>query len=297
MSERILIVDDEAHNLEILRIFLNSLHYEVHEAVCGEDALRMIDLVSPDLILLDNMMPDISGLTICRELNQRDDFQTPIIFLSAKVQKEDILLGLQSGAIDYLTKPFDLDLLERKVSMALENNKKMKKLQIDNENLTMMAFKDGLTGLYNRFYLNEVNWRITEGVETYHSVMMIDIDNFKQINDIYGHIWGDHVIETVSKIIKDNIDLNKDIAFRYAGDEFLILLGEGSERSLKLVKNIHKTVSELVFPLEANREFQATLSIGFTPITYNQSLKNSIARADAALFEAKNKGRNQVSIW
>lgn len=125
MVGKILVVDDEPHNLEILRIFLRSLNFEIHEAECGMEALKRIEVESFDLILLDVMMPDISGFEISIILREKEGFDIPIIFLSAKAQKEDILRGLQVGAVDYLTKPFDLDLLEMKVANAIKN-KEMK---------------------------------------------------------------------------------------------------------------------------------------------------------------------------
>lgn len=119
MANRILMVDDEPHNLDILRIFLKSLKYEVFEATCGTEALIMVEQVSPDVILLDIMMPDISGYDICKQLKEKENCQIPIIFLSANAQKEAIERGLHLGAFDYLTKPFDLDLIEKKLENAI----------------------------------------------------------------------------------------------------------------------------------------------------------------------------------
>jgi DNA-binding response OmpR family regulator len=123
VKDRILVVDDEPHNLNILRIFLSSLNYELYEAVCGQDALNMVDEIDPDLILLDVMLPDLSGFEVCEQLNKRCGFKTPIIFLSANVQKDAIQRGLSIGGVDYLKKPFDFDLIEKKMSLALADAK------------------------------------------------------------------------------------------------------------------------------------------------------------------------------
>ncbi|MFK7693228.1 response regulator transcription factor [Paenibacillus sp. HJGM_3] len=123
MKIKVLLVDDEPHNLDILRIVLTALSYELYEAVCGQDALRMVDEYAPDLILLDVMLPDISGFEVCKQLKERSGFTTPIIFLSANVQAEAIEKGLSIGGVDYLKKPFDFDLLEKKISLALANAK------------------------------------------------------------------------------------------------------------------------------------------------------------------------------
>jgi DNA-binding response OmpR family regulator len=119
MAARILMVDDEPHNLGILRIFLKALQYDVLEAECGQEALRIAERERLDLILLDVMLPDISGFDICKRLKQRDGFQTPIIFLSANAQEEAVKKGIELGAFSYLTKPFDLETLEATLLAAI----------------------------------------------------------------------------------------------------------------------------------------------------------------------------------
>jgi two-component system cell cycle response regulator len=119
LGKRIFLVDDEPHNLAILRIFLTALGYEVFEAECGVDALNQVNDIAPDLILLDVMLPDLSGYDVAAFWKVQEGFKTPIIFLSARVQQEDILRGLNVGALDYLTKPFDLELMEKKIAHVL----------------------------------------------------------------------------------------------------------------------------------------------------------------------------------
>ncbi|MBP1990391.1 diguanylate cyclase [Paenibacillus eucommiae] len=295
MNERLVVVDDEPHNMDILRIFLKSLHYTVYEAVCGSEALEMIDQVAPDLILLDVMMPDISGFEVCRQLNERPDFDIPIIFLSAKVQKEDVLRGLHVGAHDYLTKPFDLDLLEKKVALALQYRKKLVSLRKDNIRLESMAFKDGLTGLFNRFYLSNVMRKHEEGLIRFQTVMMLDIDRFKEINDVYGHLYGDTVLESVARIISAATDPRTDIVIRYGGDEFLVLFSESGERSGTVAESIRTAISALSFEPEVKSMFSITVSIGLFQVTKEQPLEILLSRADYALFKAKHSGRNQIS--
>jgi two-component system cell cycle response regulator len=121
---KILLVDDEPHNLDILRIFLRSLNYDLYEAETGQQALSMFDEIAPDLILLDVMLPDLSGFDVCEQLHKRSGFTTPIIFLSANVQKDAIQKGLSIGGVDYLKKPFDFDLIEQKMALAIADSKK-----------------------------------------------------------------------------------------------------------------------------------------------------------------------------
>ncbi|BCJ86894.1 response regulator [Effusibacillus dendaii] len=120
MGKKILIVDDEPYNLKILNMFLSSLSFEIFEAVSGKEALRIVQSHTPDLILIDVMMPGISGIELCQMLSNRPGFTAPIIFLSARVQQEDIQIGLKAGAVEYLTKPIDLDLLHKTINFYLK---------------------------------------------------------------------------------------------------------------------------------------------------------------------------------
>lgn len=289
MKKRILLVDDELHNLHILRIFLISLEYEVFEVECGLDAIRLIDEVAPDLILLDVMLPDISGFDLINILKDKKDFDIPIIFLSARVQREDILYGLETGGFDYLTKPFDLDLLEKKVRLAIEQRNKLVALREENRVLSVLAYKDILTGLYNRTYLSTITEMMNEGIKRYVVGMMIDIDYFKNINDEHGHIVGDQVLQEVSRIIVENINMENDIAIRYGGDEFLILLNKEANHMDIAESIIHAIQSS---SMQENVSF--TASIGVTVDLVNLQIERLIAEADKALFGAKNSGRNQI---
>jgi two-component system, cell cycle response regulator len=146
LGKRILLVDDEPNNLAILRIFLSALGYEVFEAECGVDALNQIEAIAPDLILLDVMLPDLSGYDVAACCKEIESFKTPIIFLSAKVQKEDILRGLNQGALDYLTKPFDLEFMEKKIASVLTYTKDKLQLEQDQEGVRLKSSIDSLTG-------------------------------------------------------------------------------------------------------------------------------------------------------
>nr|WP_275983858.1 diguanylate cyclase [Paenibacillus hamazuiensis] len=291
-----MIVDDEPHNLEILRIFLKSLHYDIHEAECGADALKLIDEKDPDLILLDVMMPDISGFELAKLLHERPGFDTPIIFLSAKAQKEDVLRGLQLGAFDYLTKPFDLDLLEKKVSIALAHQRKVTALRQENVQLAGKAFVDTLTGLYNRAYLETVMDMIRQGAKTFQVVMMIDIDHFKYINDKHGHLVGDEVLKKVAQILLSRIDLQTDLAFRYGGDEFLVFLQDAAKR-MEVAESIIQDVSSLTAESKFEGTTHVTVSVGMTcSLEEDTSIEQIISRSDTALYGAKNLGRNRLFV-
>jgi diguanylate cyclase (GGDEF)-like protein len=295
MSGRILIIDDEPHNLNILRIFLNSLHYEIFTVEDGTKAQEMVKETMPDLILLDVMMPEISGFEICKNLTAEAEFDTPIMFLSANAQKEDILQGLRLGAVDYLTKPFDLDVLERKVEIALHQKAKIKNLKKDNKQLAKLVYVDALTGLYNRAYLDITIRMISEGTKKFQAAMMVDMDYFKDINDNFGHLVGDQVLREVAAIIQSKVSSDHDLAFRYGGDEYLVLL-HNEANCVEIANSIIKEVDSLKVSLAPNKLQEFSVSIGLTNHFDPTCFEQIISQADAALLGAKNSGRHQIKI-
>ena len=296
MREKILIVDDEPHNVQILRIFLNSLNYSIYTAECGSEALAMYDEIHPDLILLDVMMPDMSGFDVCKQWMSREGFDTPVIFLSANVQKKDILQGLQLGAFDYLTKPYDLDLLEMKVSFALSQKQKLERLISATEKLSERANTDALTGLYNRMYLDEVLLDSSVSLTDFGAMLMIDMDNFKTINDTHGHLAGDQVLKAIASIIQQAITPEHDLAFRFGGDEFLVLLHE-EEGAIGIAQEIIRTVNELNIGSLGEQGTKASVSIGVTKSSDHHSFEQIIGFADRALLHSKQSGKNQITIY
>lgn len=293
MSKRILIVDDEPHNLAILRIFLNSLGYEVFEAECGKEALDGVTEIVPDLILLDVMMPDLSGFNVTEIWRGQPGFNIPIVFLSAKVQKEDILQGLQLGAVEYLTKPFDLDLIEKKISIVIANRTEIFNLKTENAELTLKVNIDPVTGLHNRNYLQYVIEQVKEGAMQYAIAMMIDIDYFKEINDEHGHLMGDKVLKEVAKIILSSIRVGHDTAFRYGGDEFLVLLVE-ERNHMSVAESIRGQVDALNLITPFKRNVQVSVSLGLAKNYKYKTTERVIASADTALYDAKHRGRNRI---
>ncbi|RTE02087.1 diguanylate cyclase [Paenibacillus whitsoniae] len=295
MNGRILIIDDEPHNLSILRIFLSSLHYEVITIEDGREALKIVRETMPDLILLDVMMPEITGFEICKTLLANHEFDIPIIFLSANAQKEDLLYGLRLGAVDYLTKPFDLDVLERKVEIALQQKAKVRNLVKDNKQLAKLVYVDALTGLYNRTYLDIMSRQMKEGVRVFKAAMMVDMDYFKDINDNYGHLVGDQVLREVAAIILANISAEQDLAFRYGGDEYLVLLQDG-DNCADIADRIIRAVDVMRVSLAPQKTMNFSVSIGVTNDFDPTSIMQVIAHADSALLGAKNNGRHQIKI-
>lgn len=183
----------------------------------------MFDEIHPDLVLLDVMMPDMSGFDVYKQWMSREGFDTQSSSCLLMFRKKDILQGLRLGAFDYLTKPYDLDLLEMKVNFAIEQKQKLDRLITAKAQLSERANTDALTGLYNRMYLNEVLLESSARINDFGAMLMIDMDNFKSINDTFGHLVGDQVLRAIASIIQKAITPESDLAFRFGGDEFLVL--------------------------------------------------------------------------
>ena len=217
-NETILIVDDTVSNLDILSELLKD--YDVIESTNGHEALEIVNDEDVDLILLDIMMPDIDGHEVCQALkNNPKTEDIPIIFITAKTDEESIEKAYNVGGSDYITKPFKTKELLARVKREL----KIQKLQ--NE-LKLLASTDPMTQLYNRRHFTQLSNQTIDLAQRNNqniSLIILDIDKFKNINDTYGHQIGDEVIMSLSNILKQN-SRKGDIVCRYGGEEFVIML-------------------------------------------------------------------------
>ncbi len=205
----VLIVDDVAKNLQVLGTILSKEEYRIAAANNGEQAIAVANDTLPDLILLDVLMPDLNGYETCTKLKSIPKTkEIPVIFLTAKIESEDMIKGFKAGAVDYITKPFNsFELLARvKTHVELKISKDL--LNEQNELLQKLSITDRMTGLYNHQYIiDNLSKRIAESKRYKQplSVAMMDIDFFKKVNDSHGHAFGDHVLIKISCIIEDTI--------------------------------------------------------------------------------------------
>ena len=292
-NKTILAVDDTIANLDILGVLLEK--YDVIDATNGEDALEILDDEKVDLILLDIMMPDMDGYEVCQKLkNNPMTKDIPIIFITAKTDEDSIEKAYDIGGIDYVTKPFKPKELLARVKRELQ----LQELQTE---LKLLASTDSMTKLYNRRYFTKISEHTLDLAKREKhnlSIIMLDIDKFKNINDTYGHKIGDDVIITLSnKLIE--YQRKSDIICRYGGEEFVILLPNTSIDGAKIVaQNIKKDVEAIVLNLEENKEVKFTVSLGVSSIDIKNetNIEASLKRADDALYEAKEGGRNKVCV-
>lgn len=306
-KSKILVVDDVAVNVQLLTTYLSSVGYNVIAARDGQEALEKIPACSPDLILLDVMMPKFNGFEVCERIKNDEATRIiPVIMVTALNEIEDKIRATEAGADDFVSKPFNkLELLTRVKSLLRikelhdELNAKVKELEQAKERLRQLAITDGLTGLYNHRYLKEhleqELYRASRHLSEV-STVMIDIDHFKKYNDTYGHPAGDALLSAVARLLKENIR-KIDIAARYGGEEFCLVLAETNKAAAVVVAEKMRKLVELsqFQPQEARVNGRVTISLGVATFPDDAtSMNDLIAIADRRLYHAKQGGRNQV---
>ncbi len=309
----ILVVDNKPENLLVMKRLMEDLEADIHTASSGNEALRVALEHDFALILLDVQMPDMDGFETAEMIRLADDTaRTSIIFITAiNREQQHVLKGYQSGAVDYIFKPVESEILLSKVSVFLNLYKQKQELkqmvheleeskqliEKQNEILTRLSLHDDLTGLYNRRHLNtmlkqEFNRSIRYGSDL--ALLILDLDHFKKVNDIHGHKFGDFVLETFARRILE-VSRSTDHIFRFGGEEFIILLTQTDiEGGILAGEKIRKRCQS-EFYTKGPTSLQVTTSIGVASFQNSHEDPNDmIATADKALYLAKRKGRNRV---
>jgi diguanylate cyclase (GGDEF)-like protein len=289
---KILMIDDDPDALEVAKTRLAKEGLEIVCADGGLSGLKAARLEKPDLILLDLDMPDMSGFDVCRTLKADAELcMIPVLFLSGTSAGEDKIQGLDLGAVDYVTKPFDAFELRARVRAALRT----KHLQ---DMLFEHAHIDPLTGLPNRRALMErlqSEWARIERHGGRLSFIMADIDNFKQVNDRYGHSVGDHLLQKVAGAIADQCR-ETDLPARFGGEEFAIVVpDENTDAAVHLAERCRREIAKTCIAVHDEMEtVSVTASFGVADTKGAASLEILMRRADEALYRAKDTGRNRV---
>lgn len=297
----ILIVDDVPQNLKVVGSMLDEVGYSATFATSGKQALERIYNTKPDLILLDLMMPDMDGLQVCKTLKADPDYQEiPIIFLTASHEQDHLVNAFELGACDYITKPFKKQELLARVKTHLTLKHTTDELKKTLVELDRLARLDPLTGVLNRrsfFEGAEREFNRACRYGTIFSVLLLDIDHFKRINDTYGHLTGDRALMTLTSAISNTLR-NVDFLGRYGGEEFVILLPETeAPEALNVAERIRSLVAEISIPTQKD-PLRMTISVGVAVYESNDAtVDNILDRADRALYQAKAKGRNTCCIY
>ncbi|MRG72884.1 diguanylate cyclase [Alphaproteobacteria bacterium HT1-32] len=291
---KILIVDDEHLNIEVLCDVLED-DGEMLFALNGETALQLAQEEIPDIILLDVMMPDMDGYEVCRRLKENPaTAHIPIIFVTALSQVADETKGLELGATDFITKPVSPPVVRARV----KNHVELKRYR---DFLTEIAFVDGLTQIPNRRRYDQfldTEWRRAIRRETSLSMVLMDIDHFKQYNDTYGHLEGDRCLQEVAAALEKSLMRPADLAARYGGEEFACLLPETDMAgAMHLAEKLRDAVEQLKLPHKSSLTAEhVTISVGVASVVASteREPEDLFKRADKALYSAKETGRNKV---
>lgn len=289
-QEVILVVDDVPINIQFL-VGLLSPHYKIMVAKSGQ---RCVELATgknpPSLILLDVEMPEMKGYQACKLLKEHPvSSDIPVIFVTAKDSEEEEEYGLKIGAVDYITKPINPTITLARVNTQL-------KVKKQTDMLNELAMKDPLTGLFNRYALDEFAEKQIKQAQRHDiplSVVMFDIDYFKQVNDQHGHPAGDEALVKISEVVTANVR-GEDKVGRFGGEEFVILLSHcGLSEAGKKAESLRQAIEEL------SLEFgNVTASFGVASLDdKNNSFSELCKSADDALYAAKGAGRNCVELY
>ncbi len=297
---KILIADDSIVSRHLLEATLRKWGYEVMVACDGAEALELLQREdAPALIILDWMMPGMTGLEVCRRIRQRgSEPYTYILLLTSKSQKEDLIEGMDAGADDYITKPFDQNELQVRLRAGTRLVDLQAQLLSAREALRDQATRDSLTRLWNRSSILDALSRELARAEREASplgVVIVDLDHFKHINDNHGHLAGDAVLREAARRMQTSIR-QYDSVGRYGGEEFLILLPGCSEAdSYSQAERLRKQLGQTEMSVN-DTSLRITASFGVTTALPGEpwTSEGLIRKADEALYVAKKSGRNRV---
>ena len=284
---KILIIDDNPGDLDFLVELLDD--FDIRTVIDGQSGLDAVKEETPDLILLDINMPDMNGFEVCRRLKENEESSSiPIIFLSARNDADNIVKGFEMGGVDYITKPY----LPKEVLARIKTHLRLCKAI---HTLDTLANIDELTGIANRrnfFSRANIYLEEAENREEPLHIFILDLDNFKSINDTYGHAVGDTIIKDFVEIINTNVPNIKTFA-RLGGDEFvLILTNISAHEARQQLNNMRMLVEKSHFRPHNSAHY--TVSIGMaTQMRHELSIDPLLLRADINLYKAK-KEKNQL---
>jgi two-component system, cell cycle response regulator len=299
---RILIAEDDPISRRMLQAFLAKWGYDVETAADGQEALAALEQPNaPQLAVLDWMMPGLEGPQVCQKVRQLTDRPyTYILLLTARGQQDDLLRGLASGADDYLTKPFDSQELRARLRVGERILELERNLIAAREELRFRATHDVLTGIPNRATVldaaqRECSRQLREGGAL--SVMILDLDHFKSVNDTYGHLCGDQVLREAARRIAACVR-TYDTVGRYGGEEFLVVApATDGSGAVALAERIRQSIEQPPIETDAG-PIQATASCGIASSNCGSTVPAAalLKLADDALYQAKALGRNRWKL-
>jgi len=299
----ILIAEDNPVSRMLLEKTLIKAGYEVVSVKNGREVLESFNKRFFPIVITDWMMPGMDGLQLCRTIRKKVFPGYVFIFLlTARDSKDDMIAGLEAGADDYLTKPFNRAELFARLKTATRILELETSLREANEAIRILSITDTLTGCYNRAYMDEHLPKELKRAIRYGrpmSLILIDVDHFKAVNDTYGHLAGDQVLKRLVETINESIRGDVDWVARYGGEEFVVVFPETAfEKAKLLAERLRMEVSQRKIPFK-EEEIRITASFGVAGFTSSRSMRDIsyeaiLSLADKSLYQAKEEGRNRI---
>ena len=296
MPYSILIVDDDIAIKDSVTEYLKAINYDVKSALNATEALEILNSFEADVVLTDIIMQGMDGLELTRRIKESYDIDVMVMTgYSAEYSYEN---AVQSGASDFIFKPFRFEELDLRIKRVLreadfkkERTKLLKKLE-------KIAITDALTGLYNsRHFFAQIKAEVDRHMRYSRalSLLILDIDFFKNYNDTWGHLEGDKVLMEIGETVNSCMR-SMDTAYRYGGEEFTILLPETKLQKACLVGNrIKDSIRSVIFEPEPGTKASVTVSLGATELAKGEDFRSFIDRADKAMYKSKDTGRNKLT--
>lgn len=289
----VLLIDDSVDVHRVMRARLRSEPLELHCARSGAEGIDLAAKISPALIMLDLNMPQMDGFEVLRRLKDAPaTVNTPVIVISALASTHDKVTAFDLGAMDYVTKPFEVNELKVRVRSALRLSSLVTML-------SQRAQIDGLTGLWNRAHFDS-RWDELVSSSARHnralSLAVVDLDRFKSVNDSFGHPAGDEVLQGLSRLLR-GLARASDICCRYGGEEFCMILPDTTpEESLVLCERVRTRLAEVRWPRHPERRVTCSIGIAGCSGATSASSQAWLEAADKNLYQAKQSGRNQIIV-
>lgn len=297
---KIVVADDSPLYRNLVEGAFSGEEYTILFAKNGQEATALISDHEPAVVITDWEMPGVTGLELCRQIRRDKHLYTYVILLTSNTKKEQIIEGLDAGADDYLTKPFDPGELLARIAVGRRVAMLHRELQAKNKLLEELALTDALTGLPNRRAVEywaerELSGAVRHGFPLW--VVMADLDRFKTVNDTFGHEAGDAVLREFSAILKANTRAS-NICGRIGGEEFVLVLAHVDRPGVQTaIERIRQQLGRHLFAF-GTATINVTASFGIAGLEGNQTREfdHMLRKADAALYEAKRRGRNRIEF-
>ena len=297
MRSKILVVEDDKAIRELIHIFLEKSGFETFTAITAEAALEILKKEEIGIVLTDVQLPGMNGIELTKIIKQ--DYEADVIVMTGYSLEYSIEEAMARGASDLIIKPIRLEDLLLRINVVLKNRSEKQENYRKMAELTNLTTRDDLTGLFNsRQFYRHIAQEVDRSNRYFRSLSLIlmDIDNFKTLNDTYGHLFGDKILSAIGDIIKTAIRI-QDTAYRYAGDEFTIILPETElEMAIAVAERVRQAIENDTQALSSPKPVTVTVSIGVVEYLTDEAIKSFVHRADSAMYTSKKRGRNNISF-